>query len=121
MESFNNAPSSEEKNVNERNENVEKMSDEELEQNNIAHEYRREYDHFKNLNESYQQRLRVLDSLRKESNLGDNTDAISNLEKELSSLSSSIDGSQSYMDELFSKLSPESKNKHLKKESENNL
>jgi len=94
----------------------EKEESEEIKQANISHEYLREYKHYQNLNESYQNTLRVLDKLREEGLLGKNDQIIKKLESELKSISALMDGSQRYMERLFSQLSDEAKEKYLKPE-----
>lgn len=88
----------------------------EVSQSNIAHEYKQEYKNWQKLNESYQNTLKGLDSLRNDGLVQNDSQMITKLEGELKSISSMMEGSQINMNRLFSQLSDESKEKYLKPE-----
>jgi len=85
----------------------------EAEQAKIAHEYSQEYNHYIDLNESYQDILEDLNKLREKELLKDDDPTIKKLRDELESISALKDGSQNKKRQLFGQLSDESKEKYL--------
>ena len=90
------------------------QSDAETEQGNIANEYLQEQGHYNRMNEVYQARLRELDKLRGESHIPGASDNISRIEQELKQISTLMEGSGKYAENLSNQLSEKSKDKYLR-------
>ena len=88
----------------------------EIEQEEIAQKFLREYENWKQLKESHSRALQSLNSAREESVLTkeDTSSLIKKLEGERGEISELMNQSQTWMNELSGRLTEKSKEKYLK-------